>query len=357
MNTSRETCRRRFLLGGAQALLATGAWIANPQAGLMNPTMQRVAGQSVEDPSQRQSVSIRDAGGKPVGVTAMDVDPAGRFIAVAGDDNRIQILNPRTFRAVESLGGHRDRIRSLAIDFEGKSMASVGNDGRLIVWSTQQSFEKIQSLNNTPALARVQFSPDAKRLAAVGFTTTIFMIGREGDRSKKINCEHTDLRAIAFREDGEKFVVAGQGGIVHGFDEDGTEVFAKQLHRGPINEMRFLPASNELISIGDDGRVIRFDTEAKKAVGEVDISHGKLFAIAVLSSNLVAVAGSDDEIRIIDWSAEKVSKTLKGHHGSIVSMAEMDGDLISAGYDATLRRWSIDSVEPQRVANKEAIER
>jgi WD40 repeat protein len=158
MNTSRETGRRRFLLGGAQAIIATGAWIANPQAGLLNPTLQSVSGQTVEDRSQRQSVSIRDASGKPIGVTAMDVDPTGRFIAVAGDDNRIQILNPKTFHSEESLGGHRDRIRSLAIDFEGKSMASVGNDGRLIVWSTQESFEKTQSLNNTPARSRPRCS-------------------------------------------------------------------------------------------------------------------------------------------------------------------------------------------------------
>lgn len=291
-------------------------------------------------------------------VSAMAIDPNGKFIAVASEEDLIQILDAKTLRKRAVLTGHRDRIRSMAIDGRGAAMASVGNDGQLVLWSTKDNdFRKLRSLTNTPALARVRFAPDGNRLAAVGFTPTVFLIGRDGRSANTFRCAHTDIRAVAFREDGESLVIAGQGGTVHGHDRDGQTTFSRQLHRGAINDLRFLPATGDIVTIGDDGTVVRYDTLEDKITQRVAIRHGKLFSIAVVSSDSVAVAGSDDDIRIVDMAGGTVTRTLTGHRGSVVALAMSSRGLISAGYDATLRRWNLGDSGEQRVATAEKLGR
>ena len=83
-----------------------------------------------------------------------------------------------------------------------------------------------------------------------------------------------------------------------------------------------------------------------------DTTTGKLFAVAILNRQLIAVAGSDNMIRIVNTDDGTVIRKLDGHAGSVSTLASSGGVLFSGGYDASLRRWSIGDVElsGQRIA-------
>jgi len=278
----------------------------------------------------------------PVVVTAAASDPRGEWLAVAGDDHAIRILDVATLRVTHTLKGHRDMIRTLAFNSAGTSLVSAGNDGQLIVWGRARSFEMIQQMQDTPALACVCFAPGISEMAAVGFDRKVYILGRPVDQTPQFSCDCNDLRAVAYRDDRKVIAVGGRSGDLHLFDPaSGNLIVDKHLHDGRIRDIAFHRDANSVVSVGEDGKVIVFDTETQRVLQQLQVTSGRLFAITVIDSQHVAVAGSDNTIRIVNTDEGAISHTLEGHVGSISTLTATAGMLFSGGFDATLRRWSI----------------
>ena len=290
-------------------------------------------------------------------VTAIAMDPRGRFVAAAGDDHAIRILSAETLAVVETLHGHRDLVRTLAFDPRGQRLASAGNDGQLILWDRDNSFRIAQRMQQTPALACVRFSPSGNELAAVGFDDQVFLIGTESTTRPQLHCGCTDLRAIAYRSDGRMLVVGGRVGDLHLFDAaTGQQIGDHNVHQGRIRDIAFQKDASTVVSVGEDGRAVVFDTRRRKMLHSVNVTTSRLFAVAVIDSQHVAVAGSDNAIRIVNTHTGAVTRQLEGHHGSIASLAASGNWLFSGGYDASLRRWPVGALHPaeQRIAEGES---
>ncbi|TWT76542.1 WD domain, G-beta repeat [Planctomycetes bacterium CA13] len=292
----------------------------------------------------------------PVVVTAVASDPRGELLAAAGDDHVIRILETATLKVKQALRGHRDLVRTLAFDSSGKSLVSAGNDGQLIVWDRIRRFEIIQRMQDTPALACVRFAPGIAEMAAVGFDRKVYIIGRPVDRTPQFACDCNDLRAVAYRDDRRVIAVGGRSGDLHLFDPaTGTLIADKHLHEGRIRDITFHREANSAVTVGEDGKVVVFDTEKQKILQKLQVTSGRLFAVTVIDSQHIAVAGSDNAIRIVNTDDGTVSHTLDGHIGSISTLTATGGMLFSGGFDATLRRWSISDLNRagRRIAENE----
>lgn len=281
-------------------------------------------------------------------ITAVAADPRGQFLAAAGDDHAIRILDATTLRSVQTLEAHRDLIRTLAFDSQGEKLVSSGNDGQLIVWDREAKFQILQRMNGTPAIACVRFAPDGNEMAAVGFDRKVYLIGRGAKRNPTLQCDCNDLRAIAYRDDNEMLAVAGRSGALHLFDPESGELLGEHaVHRGRVHAMEFQRDSDILISVAEDGAVVVFDTKQQQVVRHISVTSGKLFSVAVLDSRQIAVAGSDNTVRVIDIESERMTRKLTGHHGSVSDLSANGNILFSGGFDATLRRWSLTDVQDQ----------
>ncbi|WP_161604416.1 WD40 repeat domain-containing protein [Roseiconus nitratireducens] len=282
-------------------------------------------------------------------VRSIAADPRGQLIAVAGDDHAIRLLNVQTLQTVATLQGHSDLIRTLAFDAQGRRLVSAGNDGQLIVWDRQTDFQVLQRMAAGMALTCVRFSPDGREMAAVGFESDLYLIGRADGDSPRLNCACNDLRAVAYRGDGAMLVVAGRSGDLHLFDRGSNRLVGGfPVHRGRAHALTFAPSSPVVVSVGEDGVVGLFDTEAKQVVAKVPVTSGKLFSLSIVDSEHLAVAGSDNVIRIVDVTVGRVVEQLSGHVGSIAALASHGGQLFSGGYDATLRRWILEGIQNDR---------
>ncbi len=289
-------------------------------------------------------------------VTAIAVDPRGDVLAVAGDDHAIRIVDMSTLNVLETLEMHRDLIRTLAFSPDGRRLVSAGNDGQVIVWSRDLGYRVSQRMQGSPALACVTFSPNGQQISAVGFDNTVYMIGRNSDEQPVFNCDCTDLRTVAYRSDSKALAVAGRTGELHLFDPStGKLIHEETTHRGRIYDIEFWPGGERLVSVAEDGCAVIFDSQTLKTVKQIRISTGQLFAVSVLDENHIAVAGSDNIIRIVDVVEGATIRRLEGHHGSIPTLAFSQGNLFSGGFDATLRRWSLKQVtgKPARIAEGE----
>ncbi len=291
-------------------------------------------------------------------ITAVAIDPLGELLAVAGDDHTIRIMDTASLRTIKRLAAHRDLVRTLAFDPSGGRLVSAGNDGQLIIWSKNTdgsdgrdvSFQIAQRMKGTPALACVCFSNRGTQLAAVGFDNDVFVLGKSRSRRPVFQCDCKDLRAVTFRDDDRVLAVAGRSGDLHLFDPiSGRLLGEHSIHAGRIHKIVFHRDSNLAVCVGEDGKVSLFDTERQQLRQSIQVSTGKLFAAAVLDSQRVAVAGSDNIIRVVNTDSGQVETNLEGHQGSVATLAAAGNTIFSGGYDATLRRWAVD-FRSQRIA-------
>ena len=357
---------RRSLLSVVGVSIAIPAMIfpnaslaEQPVSTVEQPGETQTAIQRVISPISSQSIRL-----EPIStefertlVSAIATDPRGELIAVAGDDHAIRILDASTMRVIQTLQGHTDLIRTLDFDSQGDRLVSAGNDGQLILWNRNAAFGVQQRMQGTPALARVSFSPDGKELGAVGFGSDIYLIGRHsGDRQPTLDCDCNDLRALAYRGDGKLLAVSGRNGELSLFESaTGKSIGQFKIHSGRVHELVFVDSSPVVVSVGADGNVCLFDTDAKRIVQQINVTGGKLFSVAILDSDHLAVAGSDNLIRIVNMPLGRVVEKLTGHTGSISSL-DSDGSLLfSGGYDATLRRWQLSGIrqDRERIADRD----
>lgn len=297
-----------------------------------------------------------DGSNERVIVTAMCADPRGELLVVAGDDFVIRVLETSTMRLLEELKAHRDMIRTLAFDRTGDRIVSAGNDGQLIVWQRGDRWTQKQTMQGTPAIACVRFSPDGQMMAAVGFASDIHILGQGGANLPQLSCGCNDLRAVAFRDDGELLAVGGRSGELHLFNTNNGELVQHAaIHDGRIRDIVFGHGSNHLISVGEDGNVIVYDTGSMQEKHRVELPGGRCFSVAVIDSQHVAVAGSDNVIRLIHTDEGRIVNSLTGHDGSVSSLVASGGELFSGGFDATIRRWIVANASGnERIAETEA---
>ncbi|QDT05621.1 WD domain, G-beta repeat [Rubripirellula lacrimiformis] len=348
--------RLRAMAIAAASIVVAGESTAQDATSPITPTVTtelRVSGASML-PLQSRAYRLVGESDVRVVVTAISADPRGEFLAAAGDDHVIRILSTANFSVIHKLVGHRDLIRTLAFDPGGNKLVSAGNDGQLIVWDRNADFAVQQKMTSTPALACVRFAPDGSEMAAVGFDNEIYLIGRQKRERSVLTCECNDLRSAVYRDDSGVIAVAGRSGDLHLFDfVTGTLASEHPLHEGRIHDIVFHRSSNVAICVGDDGAATVFDTGQKKLLHRIQVTSGKLFAATVLNSQLVAVAGSDNVIRVINTDEGRVVKTLAGHKGSVSTLTASDDVLFSGSFDATLRRWPIGEMGPgeERIAD------
>ncbi|MGB0761780.1 MAG: WD40 repeat domain-containing protein [Rubripirellula sp.] len=321
---------------------------------------------SAADEPADEKIASRPVIGKPVAcrtiplgqtgirrvVTAIAADPRGEYLAAAGDDYKIRIMRTEDLKVVRTLVEHGDIVRTLDFDPSGKRLVSAGNDGRLILWNRDESFRFIREVAGSPALAEVTFAPDGSGLAAVGFESEVFLLGNGESQRVALQCACQDLRAVRYRDDAAVLAVAGRCGTLHLFDTATKQCEEHRLHTARIRDIAFLQSGNMAICVAEDGFVSVFDTSGAQPPRRFRATTGKLFAVTILNSELVAVAGSDNVIRIVDWEKGQVVRRLDGHTGSVIALDAQTGLLFSGSYDATLRRWSIADIVAgrQRIA-------
>lgn len=334
--------RRRWLLSATITTLTLQPIFGEPP-----PSRVGLRATSSALPIPTRVIRLSSLAEKPAVITAIAADPRGELVAAAGDDHAIRILRTSNMTTVRTLQGHRDVIRSLSFDPDGDKLVSAGNDGQLIVWDRNESFRVLQRMAGTPALARVRFSSDGREMAAVGFDSEVFLIGRPDRRRPNFDCDCNDLRAVAYRDDDRVLAVAGRSGDLHLFDLHSDSVSDHALHRGRIHDIVFHRQANIAVCVAEDGDLTVFDTEQRRLKHRVAVTTGKLFSVAVLNSQLVAVAGSDNVIRVVNTDDGTVVRQLQGHTGSVSTLAASGGLLFSGSYDATVRRWSIGDIDAQ----------
>jgi WD40 repeat protein/serine/threonine protein kinase len=159
------------------------------------------------------------------------VSPDGKTLAVIGpygDDQVIDFFNLATGKRLQPEQGHRSQVTDVAFSPDGKKLASVGNDGKLLFWDLATG-KLIRKANVPRGVRQVAFSPDPKVYGIIRVTEE-----EPKERYHNIELRSMETDALLFPRQ-QQFVPPGETGLL--FTPDG-ELLVAASDGGAVRAVR-----------------------------------------------------------------------------------------------------------------------
>lgn len=269
-------------------------------------------------------------------VRGLAFTPDGKRL-ISSDFQKLHIWEVATGRELPTK--YDGQASAIAMRPDGKRLAIVDNDN-LRIWDLEKD-EEVKRFAVVPAnlkrkisSARLAYSPDGTSLAGVVHLQPDFEALRDPQRRLKDFADRKpDCLAILWNpETGEAPTQIWGAGEYVVFSPEGNRIvtgFTTEAH-----------------IVASQVRV--WEVSTGKAAVEPQQSAGPTFATAAFAPNgktFCVSAGAN--IQVYDAVTGKVTTTLRGHKGTILSMAfSADGRyLVSAGNDNVIKIWTISGAE------------
>lgn len=324
--------RREFLVG-----LAAGS-----AAALVGSPPAFGEARLISWPSRVVQLPPDDEDSKPPVVTALRLHQAGEWLATAGDDHVVRVWNLESGKLFHKLDSHADWVRTIDYTPDGRILASAGSDRQIILWDAASGLEREVFAVQPAAIAAIRYSHDGKHLAAVGFDEFV----RIYDTASKQQVAQAvapcqDVRALTFSPDDQMLAVGGRCGRIRLISvPSGDMVRDIPAHRQRIRALAFSSDGSYIASAGED-RVIHVAALATGVSERLPVRPAKAMSLVFYGPQHLAVAGSDNVIRLWDVTTREETGVLRGHTGTVAALECQGKVLVSAGYDTTVRIWEI----------------
>lgn len=325
--------------------------------GLCQPWLSVWATEPVEPGYGSLEIALNaiDPKRSPPVVTALAASRDGKYLAAAGDDHVIRLIDVASGRILSELAGHIDWIQSLVFSTDSKQLLSAGNDGRVLHWRYGHETQPTEIIRLPYAIRCLSLSTHQQLLAVAGFDAEVGIWDlQHGVWAQRLKCESGDHRCVRFSSAGDKLLCAGRDGHVRIWETStGQSLASVALHRDRVQTAAFSAAGDVVTSVGDDRRIVRYDLVSKEIVLDRTLTGAKLRSLCLVNDHLIAAAGADNTIHIFDCLADRELGQLKGHTGSVAVMCACADLLVSGSFDTTVRLWKIESsLMPEAGATK-----
>jgi WD40 repeat protein len=205
------------------------------------------------------------------------------LFASGGEDRKVRLWDQKGHEQGFPLGGHRGSIWSIALTPGGDWVITGDEDGSLRFFDLR-GFETIPSV----------VGPDAQ------------------------------ISGIAIDAEGRHLIAGSQDGTVRVFDLHARTQIGHALvahSKSPVNAVAFKPNSALLVTAGNDGRIVVWDTRTGSLVKSPPAQQGALTALAFdASGSTLATGGADGSIRFWDGAALTPGKRMSAHKSAVLSL-------------------------------------
>jgi len=245
----------------------------------------------------------------PAGVTSVAFSPDRRQIAVAGNDNSIQLCNIDGQRIGATLTGHEGRVTAVAFSPDGTRIATASIDNTARLWDAATQQQIGQPLGHNADVLSVAFSPDGTRIATASADNRVRLWDAATQRSVGQPMTQANLvNGLAFSPDGTRIATAGADNTVGLWD-----VHNQQRVRDPLRSTDVVLHSTDVVMS------VAFSPDGTR----------------------IAAGSQDTTIRVWDANSGSLVGVLSGHEAPVTAVAfnKDDTHLLSSGTDGTIRLW------------------
>lgn len=267
--------------------------------------------------------------------------PSGRFLATGGFDHTIGIWS-LDGTLVAQLLGHREALKRVAWSADGKVLASIARDSRVIVWDLARFAPRLVIEHPGFDLA---LSADGKRLYVVGSKAELSVYDAESGKLLESvttpNGEGRQLLGVELSPDGKSLATASLDGVVHLWSVK------------PLRVHGTVAARTRRVAFAPDGRLA---VPSDYGVMVVDGASGKTLWFSKDAAGAAHVAWSRDGRRLFTGVGKDVV-VLDGDSGKRVGKYSVgvlealalspDGALVATGNDdPQVRLWQAETGAP-----------
>ncbi|MBD2210936.1 serine/threonine protein kinase [Nostoc linckia FACHB-104] len=246
------------------------------------------------------------------GINCVSFNPDGTQLA-SGDDKIIKFWDVNNQKALATLSGHSQAVKSVAYSPDGKLLATASDDQTIKLWDVNQLQEIYTLIGHSHAVKSVAFSPDGQILASGSWDKTVKL---------------WDVNT-------------------------GKEIFTLSKHQLQVNSVAFSPQGQLLASTSFDRTICLWQlSEAREFKNRPDYTllgtlSGHAWAVLTVAfspdGKILATGSDDNTIKLWEVNTGQVITTLLGHSWSVLALAfTSDGTmLISASRDRTVKLWNV----------------
>ncbi len=303
-------------------------------------------------------------------VTGVDFSSDGRILASASEDDTIRLLDVTAFHQdfdspnlvvalpdeldISPLLGHGTGFGDVAFSPDSASLAA-GNylnavGGAVQIFDIEDGSRTSTFTAQDAKVRALDFSPAGTSLASgsgddLQFGDVAIYDMDSGDAVDLLGRTMGGIRSVAYSPDGALLATASASeGVQLWHADDASLAFTLRAGEEQSYAVAFSPDGTRLVSCGADsgtgfyrrnGIVRVWDPATGEQVVAFDVSGQALHALAYSSdSTLIAAAGEDHAIYLIDTQTYELVDTLEGHVGRVNTLAfSSNGKLLASGSD------------------------
>ncbi|MCT7974688.1 serine/threonine-protein kinase [Laspinema olomoucense] len=292
-------------------------------------------------------------------VRSVAVTPDGGAIASGSFDGTIKIWNLETGALIRTLTGHSDAgemVSSVAIAPNGTLLVSSSNGygGTIKIWNLSTG-ELLDTIAGTSlGISSIAISPDSKLLASGSEEGNIYLWDLDsGEAIGTLNGHLGTVFSVVFSPDGQTLASASQDGSIKLWSvasqatESGLAQTEKQQlsgHVGTVFSVAFSPNGKMLASGSADNTIKLWDLSKGQEISSFSGHAGTMFSVAFSpDGNTIAGGTLTGRIKLWNLASGELVETLSGHSRWVESIAfSPDGGRLASGSgDRTIRIWGI----------------
>jgi WD40 repeat protein len=225
-------------------------------------------------------------------------------------------------------------IDAVAFSPDSKRLAAVGSDGAVRVWDVATAKELWTAKSAARFTESIAYSPDGKQILTGGYgepkpdqgTKGVAHL-RDAATGKVIRAFELaeGVEAVAFCPDGKVAFGCHDGAVAVVDAKTGEEAFVLKGHTDSVRGLAFDGAGGRLLSASDDGTVRVWDFKTRKQTGKFECGKGRGLSVATDGKRAVVAVG---EVEVWDLKTSKMVHRLTEHTGPVLSVAvSPDGKL------------------------------
>ncbi|GAB4209007.1 MAG: hypothetical protein Fur006_68380 [Coleofasciculaceae cyanobacterium] len=263
--------------------------------------------------------------------------------------------------------GQSAGVLSVSLSSDGKTLASGGDDGTVMLWKLDGT--KVGSLSTrSDRVYSVSFSPDRKTLASGsgdGIVTLWELNGTEVREVRSFPTQNARVYSVSFSPD-RKTLASGSGdGTVTLWKLDGTKVTSFSKQSLPVYSVSFSPDGKTLASGSGDGTVTLWElngTEVRE-VRSLPTQSAGVSSISFNPKDKTLASGSLDETvtlwkldgtKVRSFPRQNTGVSSRNYSPRGVSFSPDGKTLASGGGDGTVTLWKTDGTKVRSLPTQSA---
>jgi WD40 repeat protein len=310
--------------------------------------------ESIEDLAQPQNIPAQ----QPHSQSIVKVVNSSSIIQLPKSENHSGKLKPKPLLEqiypIHTLPGYSGKAASIAVSFDGETLASGGDDNTIKLWNLRTGELLHTLMKESGRVLTIALSPDGQTLASSHRTSDRSCINLwhldTGELLRTLTGHNKWIYSLVINPDGQTLISGGYKIKVWDL-KTGKPIQTLAGHKKWVYSLAISPDGQTLVSSGGDKTIKVWNLETGKRLQELPLrtltGHADWVRTVAISADGQFLASGSDDSTIKLWHLETgtLIRTLVGHTDWVLSLAiSPDGQtLISGSRDNTIKLWHLDT--------------